>query len=317
MRLATVWQILALALVCFASEPATVGVNESSTWAILADGEKYLHGALTLAQSLIDTGTRFPILVVTTQPVDPKWVRALGTLKVSIERMAPMSVPGNLKIRFKHWIVAMQKIKLMDHLQHYRKVAILDADSLVLHNIDEVMSWPTLSASTNLGWGCRANIELVSNLMVFEPDRTVFNRLYQFMSVPTYHARVDQAILESFFSQPGEAGVHFLPSKFMCFVKACRCSPDVVNVSLEQSGAVMYSEKPWEVREQKLLFHQGNKNNALDWDLSCPWTGDYTQPIREYRFDTPDRCSAHFYCRWFDTCERALKLAGLPRPDWW
>ena len=35
----------------------------NGTWAIHATGERYLVGALTVAQSLLDTGTRYPIII--------------------------------------------------------------------------------------------------------------------------------------------------------------------------------------------------------------------------------------------------------------
>lgn len=220
--------------------------------------------------------------------------------------------------------IAIQKIKLIRHLDRFDKVAVLDADSLVLQNIDEVLAWPSLSSSTNIGWGCTNNSELTSNLLVFEPDANLFKRIYDFMSVPTYKARVDHAILEEFFMGGAESGVHRLPSHFMAYVKACRCSDPGLVTKLGSTRAITFSEHPWEVRARGALFkrrgkkgRQDRSKQRLEWmNLSCPWTGDFDD-VKEYRFDTPDSCSPLFYCRWFDVAQRAFQRAQLDLPYWW
>ena len=281
--------------------------NSSRTWVVLADGDDYLLGALTLVQSFAETKSRYSVLVVTTKSTEPRWALAFASLGSRLVRIPEMAIPKNVEARFPNWVPAMQKLQLLC-LEQFEKVGVLDADSLVLRNVDEAMDLPTISGPRNV-WGCKDLDGFVSNFMVFEPDVATFKRLEAFMSAPGYKQFVDQNILRDFFSQKSEAGVHSMPAKFMGFVKSCRCNPKVATVSITgPPDAVMFSEKPWDVRRKGHLFDRPK----LDWDLTCPWN-PATGPkhVNEREFKSPDACSASFYCAWWNISDRAVETAGL------
>jgi len=98
-----------------AAASLSTGSNNATVraWVILSDGEDYLHGALTLAYSIIATKSVYPVLVVTTRPIKPAWARRFRVIGAEIEQVAPMAIPPNIKARFPNWVGAMQKLQLL------------------------------------------------------------------------------------------------------------------------------------------------------------------------------------------------------------
>lgn len=299
---------------------------ETSAWVILADGSDYLRGALTLANSIVETNSKYPVIAVTTNPsfrVFRSWSERFQKIGAELHFMQPMVIPPNIKAAFKHWVGAMQKIQLLgfDNWGPYRfkKLVVIDADSLVRTNIDDAMALPSISGPSNI-WGCRELKGFVSNFMVFEPSQVVLERVIKFIERPGYTAGVDQDVIRDFYSQPTESGLHVLPEEFMGFEKSCRCNPILTNVTIDgPPRAVMYSEKPWAVQAAKKLW---------DWDLTCPFKGPYhnvdlggyiegNDHVRFYKpsgvegnFGAPDSCTQPLMCQWFAADKRAEVISS-------
>lgn len=283
--------------------------SSSRSWVVLADGNDNLLGALTLVLSFAETKSRYPVLVVTTKPVEPRWALAFAALGSRLVRIPHMALPKKFQARFTHGVPVMQKLQLLC-LEQFEKVAVLDADSLVLRNVDAAMDLPTITGPRNVGWGCKDRDGFVSNFMVFEPDIATFKRMQTFMSKPGYKASVDKIVLNDFFSLKSEAGITQLPAKFMGFVKACHCNANVANVSITgPPDAVVFSEKPWDVRRKGHLFDRPK----LDWDLRCPWNPATGPKHVNEEFTSSGACSAPFYCAWWNVSNRAIETSGLLR----
>lgn len=60
-------------------------------------------------------------------------------------------------------------------LVQYSKCVFLDADTMVLVNIDELFEWEELSAAPDIGWPDLFN----TGVFVFQPSETTFSRLLQ------------------------------------------------------------------------------------------------------------------------------------------
>ncbi|RXM27411.1 Glycogenin-1, partial [Acipenser ruthenus] len=81
-------------------------------------------------------------------------------------------------------------------LTHYSKCVFMDADTMVLSNIDELFEREELSAAPDPGWPDCFN----SGLFVFRPSNETYNQLLQFSSEKGSFDGGDQGILNSFFS---------------------------------------------------------------------------------------------------------------------
>jgi glycogenin glucosyltransferase len=81
------------------------------------------------------------------------------------------------------------------NLVQYSKVVFLDADTLVLTNVDDLFSHPELSAAPDVGWPDCFN----SGVLVLEPSTTTFANLLQFATEIGSFDGADQGLLNQFF----------------------------------------------------------------------------------------------------------------------
>ncbi|KAJ6667489.1 hypothetical protein lerEdw1_016610 [Lerista edwardsae] len=88
-------------------------------------------------------------------------------------------------------------------LTQYSKCVFMDADTLVLCNIDELFDREEFSAAPDSGWPDCFN----SGVFVFQPSLKTFNLLLQFASEHGSFDGGDQGLLNSFFSNWAAADI--------------------------------------------------------------------------------------------------------------
>jgi glycogenin glucosyltransferase len=81
-------------------------------------------------------------------------------------------------------------------LTQYRKCVFLDADCLVLQNVDELFERDEFSAAADVGWPDCFN----SGVFVFRPSESTYNALLSFALSTGSFDGGDQGLLNSFFS---------------------------------------------------------------------------------------------------------------------
>ncbi|XP_072044478.1 glycogenin-1-like [Amphiura filiformis] len=81
-------------------------------------------------------------------------------------------------------------------LTQYTKCVFLDADTLVLHNVDELFDREELSAAPDIGWPDCFN----SGVFVFKPSEDTYNSLLQCAVTRGSFDGGDQGLLNTFFS---------------------------------------------------------------------------------------------------------------------
>jgi len=147
--------------------------------------ERYIPGALALARSLHDTGTKYELAVMI--PEDKK--ECLGS---ALQEYGVLDVPGtfiltkeNIKLdemdsivdqRYSYWRETFFKLQATECTE-YDKVILLDCDMLVLKNIDHLFDAPDYSAvvcgkCVHPDW-----LDLNSGLLVLTPSTELHNRL--------------------------------------------------------------------------------------------------------------------------------------------
>ncbi|XP_031440133.1 glycogenin-1b isoform X2 [Clupea harengus] len=81
-------------------------------------------------------------------------------------------------------------------LTHYSKCVFMDADTLVVSNVDELFDREELSAAPDPGWPDCFN----SGVFVFRPSKETYDKLLQFCTEHGSFDGGDQGVLNAFFS---------------------------------------------------------------------------------------------------------------------
>ena len=134
----------------------------------------FIEGAIALANSIKSTQSKYPIACMVTSDVTQEGRQRLtdvGFDLLDIEKIIPKRVSG-IKDRYKDnsWMM-FTKLNLWRQLE-YEKLVFIDADCLVLQNIDEMIDFPSVSAVKDIGYG-----GISAGVMVLEPSQKMFDDL--------------------------------------------------------------------------------------------------------------------------------------------
>lgn len=145
----------------------------SCTYGTFLIGGGYLPGVVALARSLRSAGSAFPLTVfaVNVPASALRGVADLGLDVVHIPRLDPPDaiVRKNKAAGFARWNATFTKLRALGQTQ-FDKLVLLDADMMVVRNIDELFSMPHMSAVV-AGQGMHPEwVDLNSGLVVIEPS---------------------------------------------------------------------------------------------------------------------------------------------------
>ncbi|KAI3465361.1 hypothetical protein Pfo_022024 [Paulownia fortunei] len=157
---------------------------------VLHSSESYVCGAITLAQSLLQTRTRRDlILLLDTSISEPKRLalsRAGWTLRF-IKRIRNPIAEKNSYNEYNY-----SKFRLWQ-LTDYDKIIFIDADIIVLRNLDILFHFPQMSATGNDG------SIFNSGIMVIEPSNCTFRMFMQRRKEIVSYNGGDQGFLNEIF----------------------------------------------------------------------------------------------------------------------
>jgi alpha-N-acetylglucosamine transferase len=180
-------------------------------------------GARALLRSLRLTGTGADLVVMHTEGVPPD---ALAPLANQGARLVPVDLlPTSDAFNEAHAKAALhgrapftkgQKPPFHTPLDNfaklrlwqldYARVVFLDADTLVLQNIDRLFDYPEFSAAPNVYESLADFRRLNSGVFTARPDPATFHRMMARLDAPgAFWRRTDQTFLEDFF--PGWHGL--------------------------------------------------------------------------------------------------------------
>jgi alpha-N-acetylglucosamine transferase len=183
----------------------------------LVTNADYALGATALVRSLALTGTAADIVVMHTGGVSREALApaaALGAGLVEAE-LLPTSDAFNkrharAKIHSEHPFTKGGKPAFHTPLDNfaklrlweldYDKVVFIDADAIVLRNIDKLFGYPEFSAAPNVYETLADFRRLNSGVFVAAPSQTTFNDMLQRLDAPGARwPRTDQTFLQSYF----------------------------------------------------------------------------------------------------------------------
>ncbi|XP_064394170.1 glycogenin-1-like [Halichondria panicea] len=141
----------------------------------LVTNDSYAQGALVLAQSLRNAATLKKLALLITRDVSMDMRHRLSGLwdeLVLVEELDSCDSEHLSLLTRPELGVTFSKIHAW-RLTQYNKCVFLDADTMVLHNVDELFEREELSAAPDIGWPDCFN----SGVFVFEPSLETFSNL--------------------------------------------------------------------------------------------------------------------------------------------
>ena len=161
----------------------------------LCGGDAYLPGVEVLGRSLVASGTREPRLAMVTADVSTKArarLRAQGWELVDVD---PIENPSADTVRlYPRFAKTFTKLRAFG-LANTSKIVLLDADTVVLRNIDDLFERPGFAAAPDFFLPDRFN----SGVMVVEPSPALFARICDALSSVGGYDGGDQGFLNEFF----------------------------------------------------------------------------------------------------------------------
>lgn len=186
----------------------------------LVTNADYAIGATALVRSILLTGTSADIVILHTGGVgvaDLLPLEALGCRLVAVshlplseafnERHAHRNLHGaapftkGRKPGFHTPLDNFCKLRLWE-LTEYDACVFIDADALVLRNVDRLFAYPEFSAAPNVYESLADFHRLNSGVFVARPSAETFGRMLAELDRPdAFWRRTDQTFLESFFPE--------------------------------------------------------------------------------------------------------------------
>ncbi|KNE60237.1 hypothetical protein AMAG_05650 [Allomyces macrogynus ATCC 38327] len=168
-------------------------------WVTLLTSDAYADGALVLATSLRAVGTQYPIMCLHTNHVRAHTrtrlaaafdrVIPVGPIFVDDPRLALLNGRPELRTSF-------TKLRAWT-LTQFEKLVFLDADTLVVQNLDDLMDRPELSAAPDAGWPDMFNSGVFTLVPSIDTYRALRAHLREHGSIDGG----DQGLLNAYFGE--------------------------------------------------------------------------------------------------------------------
>lgn len=187
-----------------------------NSYVTLVSNEDYVIGARALAQSLRMVDAAWPLTVLA--PPNVPGLDALTALGCDVRAVEPLPLSEAFRTRhsrrsqhkaapftkgskptFHDPLGNFVKLRLWE-LTELERVVFLDADTLVVQNIDHLFGYPEFSAAPNVYETLADFHRLNSGVFVAQPSRDTFDQMLHHLDQPdVFWRRTDQTFLQDFF----------------------------------------------------------------------------------------------------------------------
>ncbi|CAK7340722.1 unnamed protein product [Dovyalis caffra] len=158
---------------------------------VIHSSEAYVCGAIALAQSITQTNTTSDLVLLHDSSLSPKSLQGLTAAGWKTKLIQPIRSPFARKDSYNEWNYS--KLRLWQ-LTDYDKVIFIDADLIVLKNIDKFFAYPQLSAAPN------DKVLFNSGIMVIEPSMCLFEDMMSKRNKLFSYNGGDQGFLNEVFT---------------------------------------------------------------------------------------------------------------------
>ncbi|KAF7805221.1 inositol phosphorylceramide glucuronosyltransferase 1 [Senna tora] len=266
---------LIILLLSLRSEASLESRRTDEAYVTLLYGDEFLLGVRVLGKSIRDTGSTKDMVVLVSDGVSDyakQLLRADGWL---VEKISLLANPN--QVRPKRFWGVYTKLKIFN-MTDYKKVVYLDADTIVVKNIEDLFKCGKFCA--NLKHSERLN----SGVMVVEPSATVFNDMMSKVKTLPSYTGGDQGFLNSYYS--GFPNAHVFEPNLTPEVLNSRPVPEMERLSTLYNadvGLYMLANK-WMVDEHELRVIHYTLGPLKPWDWWTSWLlkpVDVWQNVRE------------------------------------
>lgn len=224
--------------------------------------EKYLKGALALAESLKNTRTKYPFTFLITYNISSQDEKKIRSHNIQIIKKKNIKLPETIKIKndkgnFSHWTNTFDKLLLFE-LTEFDKLVYLDSDMYVRQNIDELFEKENMSATIDRRYGPSISkewIKLTSGLMVIEPKENVLPDFFKIINqiLDKKDSLGDQDILQEYYPTWDLQEDLHLDIKYNFFFPHIDYYITYKNYSLEDIKVVhfIYTNKPFFMKKEQ------------------------------------------------------------------
>ena len=238
----------------------------------LITNESYYHGAITLGISLSKTRTK-RLKVVLVSPNVPNHLRSklscIWDQVIQVEVLDSHDLNNLSLIGRPELGVTFSKLHIWELVQ-FKKCVFLDADTLVLQNIDELFQRSELSAAPDTGWPDCFN----SGVFVFTPSLETYDGLIELAKQVGSFDGADQGLLNTYWGN--WANEHEKRLSFTFNVG--------INTSYFYNAAILKFK-----HSIKVLHYLGT---------SKPWLLPFYSSADE-RSGLPQNVNTEFYAKWW------------------
>ncbi|KAI3770790.1 hypothetical protein L6452_01934 [Arctium lappa] len=158
---------------------------------VLHSSETYVCGAIALAQSILQTNSSKDLILLADDSISDKSLGGLKAAGWKIKLIERIRSPHARKGAYNEYNYSKLRIW---QLIEYDKVMFIDADLIVLKNLDELFSYPQISAVGN------DKYLFNSGLILVEPSQCMFNGLMEKINTLGSYNGGDQGFLNEAFT---------------------------------------------------------------------------------------------------------------------
>ncbi|RWS05838.1 glycogenin-1-like protein [Dinothrombium tinctorium] len=173
-------------------------MTANEAFVTLSTNDTYCLGALVLGHSLRNVNTTRTLVILITSSVSQRMRNILSTVFDVVKEVNLIdSKDETILALMKRPELGVTLTKLHCwQLTEYSKCVFLDADCLVLKNIDELFEKEELSAVADIGWPDCFN----TGVFVFRPSQETFSQLVALLAKDGSFDGGDQGLLNMYFS---------------------------------------------------------------------------------------------------------------------
>lgn len=241
---------------------ARSSARSEDAYVTLLYGDEFVLGVRVLGKSIRDTGSTKDMVALVSDGVSDYSKRLLQAEGWKVELISLLANPN--QVRPKRFWGVYTKLKIFN-MTAYRKIVYLDADTIVVKNIEDLFQCSGFCA--NLKHSERLN----SGVLVVEPSDALFkDMMSKVNSLPSYTGG-DQGFLNSYYND--FANAHLFEPNLPTEVRKSRPVPQMERLSTLYNadvGLYMLANK-WMVDERELKVIHYTLGPIKPWDWWAAW----------------------------------------------
>ena len=213
----------------------------NNAFVTLTSNDLFVPGAIAVVKSLRLSGTKYPIFCMVSEEVSEENIQKIedsGCTTIKVDKIHS-NISGEDGDRFevgKNWLT-FTKLNVFN-LTQFDKIVYIDADCIVMMNIDEMFDFPAFCGYTLAHTG-----ELEAGVLILEPNNEVFNEILSFLDKENW-VHHDQSLLNWFFREHKDNFNHLSNEYHFCHKPYHNNDPSLVSKG-EAKIIEFNGYKPW------------------------------------------------------------------------